>query len=215
MLQKPERIRIVGTLQFGMYLDITTGVHHDKLSKFLTNFARFCQCKIPGFRCFFRKKSIDERALSSPRGTSWGGRGGGGGSTGQLPRRYPPNLSAKAGRYHPQTRGAPHAVGGGTTASRNRFHRLLDTIFSRRVVARVRRHAGDHRATDLEGTPQSRAQRPTSCRPTCAPPEPRQRGTPLGHPFDELQLKKRFCLSRSVTFLVEIAWVSLQLVSSR
>ena len=74
---------------------------------FLDIFARFCQCKIPGFRCFFRKKSIDERALSSPRGTSWGGRGGGGGSTGQLPRRYPPNLSAKAGRYHPQTRGAP------------------------------------------------------------------------------------------------------------
>ena len=179
------------------------------MHRFSTRDARFCQCKIPGFRCFFRKKSIDERALSSPRGTSWGGRGGGGGSTGQLPRRYPPNLSAKAGRYHPQTRGAPSRVGGGTTASRNRFHRLLDTIFSRRVVARVRRHAGDHRATDLEGTPRFRAQRPTSCRPTCAPPEPRQRGTPLGHPFDELQLKKRFCLSKSVTFLVEIAWVSL------
>ena len=31
----------------------------------------------------------------------------------------------------------------------------------------------------------------------------------MGHPFDELQLKKRFCLSKSVPFLVEIAWVSL------
>ena len=77
------------------------------MHRFSTRDARFCQCKIPGFRCFFRKKSIDERALSSPRGTSWGGRGGGGGSPRQLPRRHPPNLSAKAGRYHPQTRGAP------------------------------------------------------------------------------------------------------------
>ena len=32
----------------------------------------------------------------------------------------------------------------------------------------------------------------------------------MGHPFDELQLKKRFCLSKSVPFLVEIAWVSLE-----
>ena len=168
--------------------------------RFSTRKARFCQCKIPGFRCFFRKKSIDERALSSPRGTSWGGRGGGGGSTGQLPRRYPPNLSAKAGRYHPQTRGVPRPVGGGTTASRNRFHRLLDTIFSRRVVARVRRHAGDYRATDLEGTPRFRAQRPTSCRPTCAAPVTSKGGTPLGHPFDELQLKKRLCVIKSVPF---------------
>lgn len=182
------------------------GVHHDKLSKFLSNFARFCQCEIPGFRCFFRKKSIDERALSSPRGGGGRGGGGGGGSPRQLPRRYPPNLSAKAGRYHPQTRGAPRRVGGGTTASRNRFHRLLDTIFSRRVVARVRRHAGDHRATDLEGIPQSRAQRPTSCRPTCAPPAPGKGGTPLGHPFDELQLKKRPKMSKSVPFLMSLSW---------
>ena len=171
----------------------------------------FCQCKIPGFRCFFGKKSIDERALSSPRGGGGRGGGGGGGSTRQLPRRCPPNLSAKAGRYHPQKRGAPRPVGGGPTASRNRFHRLLDTIFSRRVVARVRRHAGDHPATDLEGTPQSRAQRPTSCRPTCAPPATSKKGTPWGHPFDELQLKKRFCLSKSVPFLVGISWVSLYL----
>ena len=33
MLQKPERIRIVGTLQFGMYLDITTAATAEVFSQ--------------------------------------------------------------------------------------------------------------------------------------------------------------------------------------
>ena len=42
--------------------------------------------------------------------------------------------------------------------------------------------------------------------------EQQKKGTPWGHPFDELQLKKRFCLSKSVLFLVGISWVSLRLL---
>ena len=182
---------------------------HRTLYRFWTRKARFCQCKIPGFRCFFRKKSIDERALSSPRGTSWGGRGGGGGSTGPLPRRYPPNLSAKAGRYHPQTRGAPPAVGGGTTASRNRFHRLLDTIFSRRVVARVRRHAGDHRAQISRG-PRSLARRDRHLVGLHARRPRRAKG---GHLWDTLSTsynsrnaRKNTEMKKSVPFSMRLSW---------
>ena len=138
------------------------------------------------------------------------GAGGGGRGRGRkhpaTPSEVSPESERKSRTLSPSKTRCPSTSWRGSDS-------VLDTIFSRRVVARVRRHAGDHPATDLEGTPQSRAQRPTSCRPTCAPPATSKEVTPLGHPFDELQLKKRFCLSKSVTFLAGISWVSLKVPS--